>query len=309
MRQLPQIKNFLRTPEERFQNLPDFPYQAHYTDIGGLRIAYIDEGPKNGPVVLLMHGEPAWSFLYRKMIPVLVNAGMRVLVPDQVGFGRTDKPTKRSDYTYENHVQWMSAWLESVDAKDITLFCQDWGSLIGLRMVAEMPDRFARIALSNGGLPTGNEKIPRAFHIWRAFAMYSPWFPIGRIVKAGCSKGLTDHEVAAYNAPFPGRAYRVGARVFPTLVPDGANDPEGQVNARAWEEVFKQWHKPLLTLFSNRDPITKGGYKIWQALVPGAQGQPHANIRGAGHFLQEDSGVEVAQALAQFIHNNPVVSN
>ncbi|MFY8080141.1 MAG: alpha/beta fold hydrolase, partial [Limnohabitans sp.] len=158
MRQLPHIENFLRTPEERFQNLPDFTYQPNYTEIGGLRIAYIDEGPKDGPVVLLMHGEPAWSFLYRKMIPVLVEAGMRVLVPDQVGFGRTDKPTQRSDYTYENHVQWMSAWLESVDANNITLFCQDWGSLIGLRMVAEMPERFARIALSNGGLPTGKEK-------------------------------------------------------------------------------------------------------------------------------------------------------
>lgn len=191
MRTLPHVENFLRTPDERFQNLPDFDYTPHYTQIGGLRVAHIDEGPRDGPVVLLMHGEPAWSFLYRKMIPVLVAAGMRVLVPDQVGFGRTDKPTKRSDYTYDNHVQWMSAWLESVDAKDITLFCQDWGSLIGLRMVAEMPDRFARIALSNGGLPTGKEKIPRAFHIWRAFAMYSPWFPIGKIVRTGCAQGLS----------------------------------------------------------------------------------------------------------------------
>lgn len=181
MRQLPQIKNFLRTPEERFQNLPDFPYQAHYTDIGGLRIAYIDEGPKDGPVVLLMHGEPAWSFLYRKMIPVLVNAGMRVLVPDQVGFGRTDKPTQRTDYTYENHVQWMSAWLESVDAKDITLFCQDWGSLIGLRMVAEMPDRFARIALSNGGLPTGNEKFLAPFTSGAPLPCTAPGFPLAKL--------------------------------------------------------------------------------------------------------------------------------
>ncbi|PUE17276.1 haloalkane dehalogenase [Limnohabitans sp. MMS-10A-178] len=300
MRQLPQIKNFLRTPEERFQNLPDFPYTPHYTEVGGLRIAYIDEGPKDGPVVLLMHGEPAWSFLYRKMIPVLVQAGMRVLVPDQVGFGRTDKPTQRSDYTYENHVQWMSAWLESVDVQDITLFCQDWGSLIGLRMVAEMPDRFARIALSNGGLPTGNEKIPKAFHIWRAFAMYSPWFPIGKIVRAGCAQGLSDAAVAAYDAPYPSSRYAVGARVFPTLVPIHPSNPAREANERAWE-MYKAWTKPFITLFSTRDPVTKGGEKMWQKKVPGAAGQKHTQIRGAAHFVQEDKGEEVAEALVSFI--------
>ena len=300
MRSLPHVANFLRTPEERFQQLPDFPYAPHYTELGGLRIAHIDEGPRDGPVVLLMHGEPAWSFLYRKMIPILVAAGIRVLVPDQVGFGRSDKPTQRSDYTYENHVQWMSAWLESVDAKDITLFCQDWGSLIGLRMVAEMPDRFARIALSNGGLPTGKEKIPPAFHIWRAFAMYSPWFPIGKIVKTGCAQGLGDAEVAAYDAPYPNSRYKVGARVFPGFVPTTPQDPERARNEAAWE-VFKRWDKPFLTLFSTRDPITKGGEQMWQELVPGAQGQPHTKIRGAGHFLQEDRGAEVAQHLAAFV--------
>jgi haloalkane dehalogenase len=300
MRQLPHIENFLRTPEDRFQNLPDFTYQPNYTEIGGLRIAYIDEGPKDGPVVLLMHGEPAWSFLYRKMIPVLVEAGMRVLVPDQVGFGRTDKPTQRSDYTYENHVQWMSAWLESVDAKDITLFCQDWGSLIGLRMVAEMPDRFARIALSNGGLPTGKEKIPKAFHIWRAFAMYSPWFHIGKIVRFGCAQGLSDEAVAAYDAPYPNSRYKVGARVFPTLVPIDPSDPAREANERAWD-MYKAWAKPFITLFATRDPVTKGGERLWQKLVPGAANQNHTKIRGAGHFVQEDKGEEVSQALVAFI--------
>ena len=304
MRSLPHVANFLRTPEERFQQLPDFAYKPHYTELGGLRIAHIDEGPRDGPVVLLMHGEPAWSFLYRKMIPILVAAGMRVLVPDQVGFGRSDKPTQRSDYTYENHVQWMSAWLESVDAKDITLFCQDWGSLIGLRMVAEMPDRFARIALSNGGLPTGKEKIPSAFHIWRAFAMYSPWFPIGKIVRTGCAQGLNDLEVAAYDAPYPNSRYKVGARVFPTLVPIHPNDPAGPANERAWE-LFKAWHKPFITLFSTRDPVTKGGQVAWQRKVPGASGQNHTQIRGAGHFVQEDKGQELARALIQYIHDNP----
>ena len=303
MRKHPQIQNFLRTPEDRFQNLPDFTYTPNYTEIGGLRIAYIDAGPKDGPVVLLMHGEPAWSFLYRKMIPVLVNAGMRVLVPDQVGFGRTDKPTKRSDYTYENHVQWMSAWLESVDVKDITLFCQDWGSLIGLRMVAEMPDRFARIALSNGGLPTGNEKIPRAFHIWRAFAMYSPWFPIGKIVRFGCAQGLSHEAVAAYDAPYPNSRYKVGARVFPTLVPIDPSNPAREANERAWD-MYKAWTKPFITLFSTRDPVTKGGERMWQKRVPGAASQNHTKIRGAGHFVQEDKGEEVAQALVEFIQTN-----
>ena len=303
MRQHPHIQNFLRTPEERFQNLPDFAFTPNYIEIGGLRIAYIDEGPKDGPAVLLMHGEPAWSFLYRKMIPILVSAGMRVLVPDQVGFGRTDKPTKRSDYTYENHVQWMSAWLESVDAKDITLFCQDWGSLIGLRMVTEMPDRFARIALSNGGLPTGNEKIPRAFHIWRAFAMYSPWFPIGKIVRFGCAQGLSDEAVAAYDAPYPSTRYKVGARVFPTLVPIHPSNPARQANEKAWD-LYKAWTKPFITLFSTRDPVTKGGERMWQKRVPGAAGQNHTKIRGAGHFVQEDKGEEVAQALVEFIQTN-----
>ena len=303
MRQHPHIQNFLRTPEERFQNLPDFAFTPNYIEIGGLRIAYIDEGPKDGPAVLLMHGEPAWSFLYRKMIPILVSAGMRVLVPDQVGFGRTDKPTKRSDYTYENHVQWMSAWLESVDAKDITLFCQDWGSLIGLRMVAEMPERFARIALSNGGLPTGKEKIPKAFHIWRAFAMYSPWFPIGKIVRFGCAQGLSDEAVAAYDAPYPSTRYKVGARVFPTLVPIHPSNPARQANEKAWD-MYKAWTKPFITLFSTRDPVTKGGERMWQKRVPGAAGQNHTKIRGAGHFVQEDKGEEVAQALVAFIRAN-----
>ncbi len=307
MRPLPHIQDVLRTPEERFANLPDFPYTPHYTEIGGLRVAHIDEGPKDGPVVLLMHGEPAWSFLYRKMIPILAGAGFRVLVPDQVGFGRTDKPTRAADYTYEHHVQWMSAWLESQNVHNITLFCQDWGSLIGLRMVAEMPDRFARIALSNGGLPTGKEKIQRAFHIWRAFAMYSPWFPIGKIVRTGCAQGLDDAAVAGYDAPYPNRHYKVGARVFPTLVPIDPSNPARPANERAWE-LFKAWQKPFITLFSTRDPVTKGGQVAWQHKVPGAAGQNHTQIREAGHFIQEDKGEEVARALIQFIHANPQTS-
>ena len=305
MQQLPVIQKILRTPEARFANLSDFPYVPHYTEIGGLRIAYIDEGPRTAPVVLLMHGEPSWSYLYRKMIPVLLQAGYRVVAPDLVGFGRSDKPARKADYSYLNHVQWMKAWMERVDLRGATLFCQDWGSLIGLRMAAELPERFARIVLANGGLPTGTTETPKAFRIWRAFAVYSPWFPIGRIVKTGCALGLTPQEIAAYDAPFPSRKYKVAARLFPTFVPTTPDDPERQNNERAWD-FFKQCQKPFLTLFSNRDPVTRGGHKMWQKLVPGAQGQAHAVTRSAGHFLQEDKGEEVAQAIDAFIKATPL---
>ncbi len=307
MSQLPVVTKILRTPDERFAHLRDFPYTPHYIEVGGLRVAYIDEGPRAAPVVLLMHGEPSWSYLYRKMIPVFLAAGYRVVAPDLVGFGRSDKPVHKADYSYLNHVQWMKAWLELVDLRQVTLFCQDWGSLIGLRMVAELPDRFARIVLANGGLPTGTAETPKAFRIWRAFAIYSPWFPIGRIVKAGCALGLTPQEVASYDAPFPSSAYKVAARLFPTFVPITPDDPERQNNERAWE-FFKQCDKPFLTLFSSRDPVTRGGHKMWQQLVPGAQGQPHAITRGAGHFLQEDKGAEVAAAMVAFIKATPNLS-
>ena len=300
MSNLPKVTDFLRTPDDCFNGLPDFAYTPHYTQVGGLRVAHIDEGPRDAPVVLLMHGEPTWSFLYRKMIPVLVAAGFRVVTPDLVGFGRSDKPARPSDYSYANHVRWMNAWLAANDLRRITLFCQDWGSLIGLRMVVDAPQRFDRIVLANGGLPTGTSPIPFAFKVWRAFARFSPWFPIGRIVKAGCAQGLTPQELAAYDAPFPTRRHRIAARLFPGFVPTRPDDPERENNERAWE-FFKRWDKPFLTLFSNRDPVTRGGHRIWQQLVPGAQGQPHAVTRGAGHFLQEDKGAEVAQAIVDFI--------
>ncbi len=300
MSKLPQITDVLRTPDDCFKGLPEFDYPPHYTVVGGLRVAHLDEGPRDAPIVLLMHGEPTWSFLYRKMIPVLVAAGLRVVAPDLVGFGRSDKPARPGDYSYANHVRWMNAWLAAQDLHRITLFCQDWGSLIGLRMVVDAPQRFDRIVLANGGLPTGTSEIPFAFKIWRAFARFSPWFPIGRIVKAGCAQGLTPQEVAAYDAPFPTRRHRIAARLFPGFVPTRRDDPERENNERAWE-FFKRWDKPFLTLFSNRDPVTRGGHRIWQQLVPGAQGQPHAVTRGAGHFLQEDKGAEVAQAIVAFI--------
>jgi len=304
LQDLPQVHEVLRTDESRFAHLPDFPYTPHYTQLGALRVAHIDEGPRDGPVVLLMHGEPTWSFLYRKMIPVLVAAGCRVLAPDLVGFGRSDKPLRRGDYSYFNHVRWMMAWLQANDLQQVTLFCQDWGSLIGLRMVAAAPERFDRVVLANGGLPTGTMAVHKAFKIWRAFARWSPWFPIGLIVKSGCAKGLTADEVAAYDSPFPTRRHRVAARLFPSFVPTEPSDPERARNEQAWE-VLKRFDKPFLTLFSSRDPVTRGGERIFQAQVPGAKGQPHATTRGAGHFLQEDKGAEVAQAVAEFIRTTP----
>lgn len=300
----PTVTNFLRTDEARFVHLPDFPYTPHYTQVAGLRIAHIDEGPRDAPAVLLMHGEPTWSYLYRKMIPVLLQAGCRVIAPDLVGFGRSDKPTRAADLSYLNHVQWMAAWLEAHNFQHLTLFCQDWGSLIGLRLAAEHPQRFDRLALGNGGLPTGTEPVPGAFRIWRAFARFSPWFPIGRIVQTGCTTRLSAAEVAAYDAPFPTRRHRLAARLFPSFVPTTPDNPERRRNEEAWA-VFEDWQRPFLTLFSNRDPITRGGHKAWRQRVPGAQGQPHAIVRGAGHFLQEDRGPELAQALAAFAWGRP----
>lgn len=304
MRKLPIITRILRTPDACFAKVPDFPWTPRYNMVAELRVAYIDEGPRDAPVVLLMHGEPTWSFLYRKMIPVLLEAGYRVVAPDLVGFGRSDKPARSADYSYANQVLWMFSWMENIDLRRITLFCQDWGSLIGLRLAAQAPQRFERVVLANGGLPTGVGQVPRAFRVWRAYARFSPWFPIGRIVRAGCVHGLRDVELAAYNAPFPSRRYRVAARIFPGFVPTRPDDPERPHNERAWE-VFKQWEKPFLTLFSNRDPVTRGGHHVWQKLVPGARGQPHATTRDAGHFLQEDKGVEVAHAVAAFMRTTP----
>lgn len=290
----------LRTPDARFDKLPDYEFTPHFVEIGGLRMHFVDEGPREGPVVLLLHGEPSWSYLYRHMIPPLRDAGMRVIAPDLIGFGKSDKPARKRDYSYARHVGWMAAFVESLDLEDITLFCQDWGSLIGLRVAAENEWRFARIALGNGGLPTGEQPAPRAFRIWRAFARLSPWFPIGRIVQSGTVRTLSEGEIAAYDAPFPSRRFKAGARAFPLLVPVSPDDPAVAANRAAWD-VFLRWEKPFLTTFSNRDPITRGLEKPWQQGVPGAAGVEHVRISNAGHFLQEDKGPELAGILLRFI--------
>lgn len=290
----------LRTPDVRFENLPGYDFEPHYQDIDGMRMHYVDEGARNGDVILLLHGEPSWSYLYRHMIPPLRDAGFRVIAPDLIGFGKSDKPANKSDYSFAGHVDWMRAFIEALDLSNITLFCQDWGSLIGLRVAAENEQRFARIAMGNGGLPTGDQEMPKAFKTWQTFAKLSPWFPIGKIIQKATISHLPDDVVAAYDAPFPSASYKAAARAFPQLVPTAPDDPASDANRAAWE-VFKRWQKPFLTLFSNRDPVTRGGERVWQELVPGAKNQAHIKIKNAGHFLQEDKGPELAEALIRFV--------
>lgn len=278
--------NVLRTPDSRFVGLPDYAFAPHYHQVTPqLRLHYVDEGPRDAPPVLMLHGEPAWSYLYRHMIGPVANAGLRALAPDLIGFGKSDKPGAREDYSYSGQVAWIRHWIEALDLRDITLVCQDWGSLIGLRLAAESPDRFARILLSNGGLPTGTG-APPAFRIWRAFSRYSPWFPVGRIVQGGTRRKLSAAEIAAYDAPFPDSSYKSAVRVYPSLVPVEAHLPSVAENQRAWI-VFEQWQQPFICCFSDGDPITRGGDARFRQRIPGAQGQAHTTLRG-GHFIQED---------------------
>lgn len=286
----------LRTPEQRFAGLADYPFAPHYLEVGDeLRMHYLDEGPRGGPVALLLHGEPTWSYLYRKMVPPLVAAGFRVVAPDLIGFGKSDKPAQISDYTYAAHLRWLGACLDQLQLNGITLFCQDWGSLLGLRIAGEQPERFARVMVSNGFLPTARGATPPAFRLWRAFARYSPWFSIGWIVQRGCARGIGPAQVAAYDAPFPDDTYKAGARAFPRLVPTEESDPEVPANRRAWEQLGR-FEKPFLCVFGENDPVLGRGDRPLIAHVPGAAHQPHARIPG-GHFIQEDAGEELARRL------------
>jgi haloalkane dehalogenase len=296
----------LRTPDERFVGLPDFDFAPHYGDVadgegGSLRMHYLDEGPESGRIVVLMHGEPSWSFLYRTMIPVLTAAGFRCITPDLVGFGRSDKPTQREDYTYARHVEWVrSLLIDHIGIKDATFFGQDWGGLVGLRVVAENPDHFGRVVVANTGLPTGDDRITEAFLSWQRFSQETPNFDVGVIVSMGVASPMAPGVQAAYDAPFPDDSYKAAARAFPLLVPTSPDDPASAANRAAWE-VFSGWDKPLLTAFSDSDPITAGGERVFQEKVPGAAGAPHIRIEGGGHFLQEDKGPEVAAVIVEFI--------
>jgi haloalkane dehalogenase len=300
----------LRTPDERFADLPDFDFVPHYAEIsdpdgGTLRVHYLDEGPRDAAPVLLMHGEPSWCFLYRHMIPVLVGAGHRVVAPDLVGFGRSDKPSERTDYTYARHVEWMRELLfDRLDLRAITYFGQDWGGLIGLRVLAIDPDRYARVAIGNTGLPTGHGPPSEAFLAWQRFSQTTEEFPVGAIVGRGCATAPAAEVIAAYDAPFPDDHFKAGARIFPTLVPTGGDDPATADNDAAWR-VLEAFDRPFLLTFSDQDRVTAGGDAPFLAKVPGAAGQPHVTIEGAGHFLQEDRGADLARVLVEFIAANP----
>jgi haloalkane dehalogenase len=290
----------LRTPEERFSDLPGYSFEPHYVEVDGLRMHYLDEGPGDAEPVLMMHGEPSWSYLYRKMIPVITAAGYRALAPDLVGFGRSDKPARREDYTYQRHVDWMRGFLEALDLKGITLVGQDWGGLIGLRLAAEHEERFACIVAANTGLPTGDITMGEAFLRWQRYSQSVPAFHAGGIVKGGCVSELSAEVIAAYDAPFPDDSYKAGARQFPLLVPTTPDDPAAVPNRKAWE-VLSRWEKPFLTAFSDSDPVTRGADRLFRQVIPGAKGQPHTTIVNAGHFLQEDKGEELAQVVVDFM--------
>ena len=293
--------DFVRTPDCRFENLPGYAFEPNYSDVDGLRVHYVDEGPSDADPVVMLHGEPSWSYLYRKMIPIVAGAGHRVIAPDLVGFGRSDKPTERDAYTYAAHVEWMRCLLfDRLDLQNITLVCQDWGGLIGLRLVAEHPDRFARVVAANTLLPQGDQQPGPAFDMWKKMSQEMPsWAPLFGGTKA---KPTSDAVKAAYDAPFPDESYKAGSRQFPLLVPVGADDPAVPANRAAWAALEK-FDKPFLIAFSDGDPIT-AGFKDVFLNVPGTKGQPHTTIKDAGHFLQEDNGEELARVVNDFIARN-----
>lgn len=298
----------IRTPDTRFDDLKDYPYQPNYVEINDgegstLRVHYLDEGPTNSNPILLLHGEPSWSYLYRHMIPQLVDKGHRVVVPDLVGFGKSDKPLEQTDYSYARHVDWMAELIfDHLNLTSITFFGQDWGGLIGLRLLAQEPDRYDRVVIGNTGLPTGKGEATEAFLAWQKFSQTAPEFPIGKLINSACIRDLTTDETHAYDAPFPTDEYKAGARIFPSLVPTSTSDPASQDNLVAWE-VLSEYQKPFLLAFSDSDPVTKGGDAPFHAKVPGTKGQNHVTIENAGHFLQEDKSKELAAIMNDFIAN------
>jgi haloalkane dehalogenase len=295
----------LRTPDERFSDLPGYPFaprDVETRDEAGtvLRIGYVDEGPEKAPPVLLLHGEPSWSYLYRHMIPVIAGAGLRAVAPDMVGFGRSDKPTEIADHTYARHVDWMGRFVAELDLRDVTLVAQDWGGLIGLRLVVEQTERFARVVTANTFLPTGDQDMPEIWHAFRQVVGVAETLSVSRIVQTGTTTDLDTDVLAAYDAPFPDESYKAGPRAMPELVPYRPDNPASEPNRRAWERL-RALELPFLTAFADQDPITAGADRILQREIPGAHGQPHTTIRGAGHFLQEDRGEEFAQVVVDFV--------
>jgi haloalkane dehalogenase len=295
----------LRTPEERFADLPGFDYPACYADVGGLRLAYAEAGPPDGEPVLLLHGEPSWSFLYRKVMPVLADAGLRAIAADLVGFGRSDKPAEIADHSYAQHVEWIRALaFDRLNLHGLTLVGQDWGGLIGLRLVAEHPDRFSRVVAANTGLPTGDQPMPDVWLRFREVVRTAPALSVSRLVQSGCQQRLAPEVLAAYEAPFPDPTFAAGVRAMPNLVPATPDDPAAEANRAAWRRL-SVWDKPFLVAFSDRDPITGGVAPIFKRSIPGAAGIEHPVISGAGHFLQEDAGERLGALIADFIRAYP----
>jgi haloalkane dehalogenase len=296
----------LRTPDDRFDGVPDFPYAPRYCDIsdgegGELRVAWVEDGPKGADPVLMLHGEPSWSYLYRKMIPILVAAGHRVVCPDLVGFGRSDKPTRLEDHSYARHVEWMRTLaFDVLDLRNVTLVCQDWGGLIGLRLAAEHPERFARLVVANTGLPNGDQPMAEIWWRFREAITTAPELNIGWFVQSGCSRQLSDEVRAGYDAPFPADEYCVAPRAMPGLVPTSPEDAAAAANKEAWTKLSVS-PTPMLVAFSDGDPITGPMAAIFQREMRGAQGIDHPTIRGAGHFLQEDAGEELANHIVEFL--------
>jgi haloalkane dehalogenase len=296
----------LRTPDDRFDDLPDFGYPPHYAEVDGLRLAYVETGPADGEPVLLLHGEPSWSFLYRKVMPVLADAGLRVIAPDLVGFGRSDKPAEVSDYSFARHVEWIRALaFDRLGLRGLTIVGQDWGGLIGLRLVAEHPDRFARVVAANTGLPTGDQPMPDVWLRFREVVRHASPLKVSRLVQAGCQTPLAPDVLGAYDAPFPDPSFTAAALAMPELVPTSPDDPASAANRAAWRELAS-WHKPFLVAFSDRDPITGSMGPVLKQTVPGASGIDHPVITGAGHFLQEDAGERLGAVIADFIRAHPV---
>jgi haloalkane dehalogenase len=294
----------VRTPVERFERLPDFDFAMHAIDVPAgdgelLRMAYLDEGPRDGRTVLLLHGEPTWSYLYRKMIPPLNAAGYRTIAPDLIGFGRSDKPVRRSDYTYANHVTWLTSFVFDLGVRDAVLFGQDWGGLLGLRLLAEHGERFAGAVAANTFLPTGDEPANEAFERWRAASQNMPEFSAGYVVGRTCTPRLAPEVAAAYDAPFPYEEYAAGARQFPMLVPTRPDDPASAANRAAWTHL-ERFEKPFLCAFSDGDPITRGSSAALARRIPGARPFAHPTIAGASHFLQEDKPHELVAAMLEF---------
>ncbi len=296
----------LRTPDDRFADLPGFDLTPSYADVpdgegGTLRMAYVETGPADGPVALLLHGEPSWSFLYRDVLAVLGEAGVRAVAPDLVGFGRSDKPTRPADHSYARHLEWVRALaFDVLDLRDVTLVGQDWGGLIGLRLVAENPDRFARVVAANTGLPTGDRDMPEVWWRFRDAVAKAERLDVGRLVAAGCARPMDTAVRAAYDAPFPDETYKAGPRVMPTLVPTAPDDPATEANRAAWVGLTR-WERPFLVAFSDSDPITAAMGPILQRSVPGAAGRSHPVVENAGHFLQEDAGAELGRLVAEFV--------